>query len=117
MRERDPLIALEDVLEAGTLIAQFLEGRTLPDYESDRMLRSAVERQFEIVGEALSRALRAGPDLAGLIPEAPEAIAFRNVLAHGYDEIIDRLVFNTAQETLPGLLKRVRAILDESDQR
>lgn len=115
MRPRDPHIALEDVFEAGTTIAQFLHGRSLADYESDRMLRSAVERQFEIVGEALNRALRADQDLIRLIPEAPEAVAFRNVLAHGYDEIVDRLVFNTAQEKLPGLLERVRTILNESD--
>ena len=117
MRPRDPLIALEDVLEAGTTIAQFLRGRSLADYENDRMVRSAVERQFGIVGEALNRALRADPDLIGLIPEAPEVVGFRNVLAHGYEEIVDRLVFNAAQETLPGLLERVRTILNESDPR
>ncbi len=117
MRSRDPLVALEDVIEAGAAIARFLKGRSLADYESDPMVRSAVERQFEIVGEALSRALRADLGLTALIPEASEAIAFRNVLAHGYDEVVDRLVFNTAQERLPALLEHVHTILDGKEVR
>jgi uncharacterized protein with HEPN domain len=115
MRARDPLIALEDVLAAGASIGRFMEGRSLADYEADPMLRSAVERQYEIIGEALSRALRVAPGLAERIPESQGAIGFRNVLAHGYDEIVDRLVFSTTHETLPGLLDRVKAILDDEE--
>ena len=113
MRLRDPLVALEDVLAAGASIERFLEGRTFADYGRNPMVRSAVERQFEIVGEALGRALRADPGLDRRIPEAREAVGFRNVLAHGYDEVVDRLVFNAAREDLPGLLDHVRKILDE----
>jgi uncharacterized protein with HEPN domain len=113
MRRRDPLIALEDVLAAGASIALFIEGRSPEDYEADAMLRAAVERQFELVGEALGRALRAAPGLEERIPQAREAIGLRNVLAHGYDEVVDALVFKAAREILPGLVERVRRILDE----
>lgn len=73
----------------------------------------ALERQCEMVGEALNRALQAAPVLTARIPDAPEIIGFRNVLAHGYDEVVDRLVFRSARESLPGLLERVRGILAE----
>jgi uncharacterized protein with HEPN domain len=113
MRVHDPLVALEDVLTAGLLIVRFLEGRSLADYEADPMVRSAVERQFEIVGEALNRALQAAPELALRIPDAAEIIGFRHVLAHGYDEVVDRLVFRAARENLPALLDLVRGMLAE----
>lgn len=51
--DRDPRAYLWDARDSADAIAEFVTGRTLNDYLADRMLRSAVERQFEIVGEAL----------------------------------------------------------------
>jgi len=50
-----PKILLADIIAAGDAIRAFLDGRSRDDYDSDLMLRSAVERQFEILGEALRR--------------------------------------------------------------
>ena len=47
------------------------------------MLRSAVERQFEIIGEAFTGLRRVDPSLAATIPDLPRIVAFRNVLIHG----------------------------------
>lgn len=72
------------------------------------MLRSAVERQFEIVGEALNRLSRVDPETAALVPDLPRIVAFRNVLAHGYAVIDDALVWQVATRRLPDL----RAVLE-----
>ncbi|MGQ9657648.1 MAG: HepT-like ribonuclease domain-containing protein [Fimbriimonadales bacterium] len=49
---------LTDALEAGRAVLRFVSGRSLGDYENDLMLRSAVERQMFIVGEAISQLVR-----------------------------------------------------------
>ncbi len=55
---------LFDVVQACDLLMEFTTGKTLADYSGDAMLRSAVERQFEIIGEALNKALRIDPSLS-----------------------------------------------------
>jgi uncharacterized protein with HEPN domain len=75
---------LLDIAQACELLRQFSSGKTPPDYQGDPLLRSAVERQFEIVGEAVRRAIQLEPDLAARISDAGRIIAFRNRLTHAY---------------------------------
>lgn len=100
----EPRTYLWEARRAGTLIAAFVGERTFEDHESDAMLRSAVERQFEIVGEALNKLSEADPELAGQIPDLPRIVAFRNILVHGYAAVDDRLVWEAATERLPALV-------------
>jgi uncharacterized protein with HEPN domain len=74
-------------------------------------LRSAVERQFEIIGEALNQLSKIDPDTATAISEHRRIIAFRNILIHGYAEIDHRLVWGILEGKLPGLRKQVEALL------
>ncbi len=69
---------------AAERIARFTVGRSFDDYIADDLLRAAVERQFEIIGEAFTGLRRADPRLAERIPDLPRIIAFRNVLIHAY---------------------------------
>jgi len=113
MRPRDPRVALADALAAGAAVERFLRGKTLDEYAGDELLSSGVERQFEIIGEALSRAIKADASLEARIPEVAGVIGFRNVLAHGYDAVSDTLVWSIARDRLPELLVRLRVLLDE----
>jgi uncharacterized protein with HEPN domain len=61
---------LFDIAEACALIGRFTAGKSFEDYTSDPLLRSAVERQFEIAGEALTRLLQVSPDLISRITDA-----------------------------------------------
>jgi uncharacterized protein with HEPN domain len=82
--QHDPRAWLWDVRQAADSIAVFVQGRSLAHYITDLMLRSAVERQFEIAGEALNRLSREAPELAARLPNLRRAIAMRNALIHGY---------------------------------
>ena len=88
----DAAALLWDARRAAQLILDFIVDRAWPDYQAEAMLRSAVERQFEIIGEALNRLSRADPLTAAGIEDLPRIVAFRNVLVHGYATIDDVLV-------------------------
>lgn len=101
---------LLDVLTAGEAIQGFVAGRDLASFRTDLQLRSAVERQFEIIGEALTRLRRDDPAAVQGISESEKIIGFRNVLAHGYDVIDDGITWDAVQGKLPRLLAEVRAL-------
>ena len=82
---------------------------TEAEFVEDRRTQRAVERSFEIVGEALSRLARDFPSIVDRIPEHRRVIDFRNVLAHGYDIVDPRLVYGLARTRLPALLTALRA--------
>ena len=92
---------LFDILDRCTALRSSIAGRTFDDYESDRMLRRAVERELEIVGEALRQALRLDPSLESRISKTRRVIAFRNWLAHAYSEIDDEIIWDILQRNLP----------------
>jgi uncharacterized protein with HEPN domain len=74
---------------------------------------STVERQFEIVGEALAQLKKADRDLAARLPDAGNAIGFRNVLIHGYAKVDHAIVWQAAMHSLPKLRSAVDALLGE----
>ena len=94
---------------AAAAIGGFVAGRTLDGYKADLMLRSAVERQFEILGEALARALLLDPELQERLPASRGAIDFRNVIAHEYDALAAATVWDIACNELPALAADVTA--------
>ena len=104
---------LYDVLQAARRLQQFSVGKTFPDYAADALLRSAAERQFEIIGEALRKLSKADAATAAQIGEHERIISFRNILIHGYAEVDDRLVWDVPQTKLPVLLRTVESLLDE----
>ncbi len=95
---------LWDAQRAAERVARFTAGRTCEDYLGDEMLRSAVERQFEIIGEAFTGLRRVDPNLAATIPDLPRIVAFRNVLIHGYATVDSRLVWGVVEGKLAELL-------------
>ncbi len=105
---------LFDIAEACNLIAQFTSGKTLADYKRDPLLRSGVERQFEIVGEALSQAIQKNASLAELISNPSRIISFRNRLIHGYANISDEVVWGVLETNLPVLTREVKNLLENS---
>jgi uncharacterized protein with HEPN domain len=112
---RDPKAYLWDAKRAVESINQFTSGKTLTEYVADEMLRSAVERQFEIIGEALNQLAKVAPNLAIKIPSLPRIVAFRNILIHGYAVVDNEIVWRAVQENLPGLLPVLQDLLADSE--
>jgi uncharacterized protein with HEPN domain len=74
---------------------------------------SAVERQFEIIGESLNRLSRIDPPTAANVPDLPRIVAFRNVLVHGYATIDDALVWEVATTPMDSLIATLNRLLIE----
>ncbi len=94
---------LWDAQRAAQRIVRFTVGKSFDEYQADEMLRSAVERQFEIIGEALGALRRADPGLAQEIPQLARIVAFRNILIHAYAIVDDRLVWTVVEDDLAAL--------------
>lgn len=103
---------LWDARCAAERIARFTAGRTFADYLADEMLRAAVERQFEIIGEALAACRRVDPATAAEIPDLARIIAFRNILIHGYAAVDDKLVWGVVEGGLSGLREILERMLE-----
>ena len=104
---------LFDIAQACDLLAQFTSEKTFTDYIADALLRSAVERQFEITGEALNQALRLYPDLTNRVSDCRRIVSFRNRLIHGYAFVSDEVVWGVLETNLPTLRREVQSLLDE----
>jgi len=105
---------LHDIALAARRATRYAAGRTRTEYEADDYFRSAMERQFEIIGEALSRLLKADPATAARISEQRRIIGFRNVLIHGYDAVDDAITWRIIREKLPVLLSEVNVLLADA---
>ena len=112
MKQKSPKW-IEDIRASASFILQASAGKTFQDYESDPLLRAAVERHFEIIGEAMNRLVRYDPDIAARIGDYPRIIAFRNLLIHGYDLIEHEQVWKVVCEQVPLLLNQLESILQE----
>ena len=90
-------------------IIEFCASKDLESLRSSRMLQLALEREFEIIGEALLRLERVEMEkLESKIPEYRKIIGFRNLVAHGYDQIDDLILWDLATNHIPDLLKKVQ---------
>jgi uncharacterized protein with HEPN domain len=105
---------LYDVLQAAKQVEEFCRGKSFADYEADALLRSAVERQFEIIGEALRQLGRDDPATGAKISEQARIVAFRNILIHGYAHVDDRIVWDVLETKLPTLVTEVEALLEQN---
>ena len=81
--KRDRAAFLWDMQQACSAIDRFVDGVVLERYTADLLLRSAVERQLQNIGEALSQLSKLDAELAARVPRQRQLVGFRNVLVHG----------------------------------
>lgn len=102
---------LEDMRDAAAFIAESTRNAAKDEYEYNRMLRQSVERNFEIIGEAMRRLTDHDAATARRISGHGQIIAFRNILIHGYDLLDHDVVWQVIQRDIPVLLAEVGALL------
>jgi uncharacterized protein with HEPN domain len=102
---------LFDILEASKSIEEYATGLDYRGYLADGMLQAAVERKFEIIGEALNRIKKLENSILGSISEHERIIGFRNVITHGYDAIDPDIVWAAIQNHLPKLSEEIQDLL------
>lgn len=111
--QRDPRAFLWDVQDAALAIQSFTADMNATAFVGSELVQAAVERKFEVIGEALSQLAKLDTVLANRIPDLPQIVAFRNQLIHGYATVNPGTVWNIAQQALPVLLASVQQLLDE----
>jgi len=101
---------LQDIPGAALAIRRFTHEISLEDFKSNEEKYEAVNRKFEIIGEA---ARRFSPEGCNLFPEIPwkRVTAMRNILIHDYDDVDRNMVWETAQRDLPALISHLEKYL------
>ena len=107
---RDPRAYLWDVREAADRIARFVRDRDIEAFVADDLVASAVERQLEIIGEALSQLTTVAPDVAKQIHDLPRIGGLRNVIIHAYIKVRRDWIWRDVHADLPRLRKTVATL-------
>ena len=110
----DIVQSVMDAVDACRAIQEYSTGMTLAVYREKRQLRSSIEREFEILGEALNRIDDADPSFREYLPEMGNIIGMRNRIAHGYDRIQDEIIWLAVETRVPNLIIKLTAWLDEN---
>ena len=100
---RDARAYLADVVEACDAISMAVRGMNLQGYTDNRLVRSSVEREFIIIGEALAALGRAAEEVFASIAQARRIVDFRNQLTHEYPVVDDSIVWAIIERDVPVL--------------
>ena len=115
MPHREPEKYLYDMLSSCEFLLEFTDNKTVENYKNDRAFRSAVERELQIIGEALISLEKVAPSVATRIPEYQNIIGFRHVLVHGYDSLDPMTVWNVIEMKLEVLTPIIKSLLKEHE--
>ena len=103
---------LYDVQQSIVSIYEYLGNkRDFFEYENNKQLRRAVERELEIIGEAVNHLLALDETIA--IENARRIVDLRNFVIHGYDKVDNVIIWGVISKDLPRLKEQVNKLLDE----
>jgi len=95
-------------------IFEFLgDKRDFFDYQNNKLLRRGVEREIEIIGEAMNRIMRIAPEIQ--IENARKVVDTRNWVIHGYDKVDDVVIWGIVSNHLPKLYEEIQTFLSKQD--
>jgi len=113
MPHSEPEKYLYDMPSSCEFLLEFTQSKTVDNYIADRLFRSAIERELQIVGEALLQLNKIDSKTAGQIPDYMNIISFRHILVHGYDSLNPATVWNVIETKLESLKTKIQSLLRE----
>ena len=111
--QRDQRAYLADIIEACEAIRNAVVDLDLSSYQSNRLIRSSVEREFIIIGEAIAALARVKPDTFTTITKARRIVDFRNQLNHEYPTVDDALVWAIVETDVQVLLRECTELIKQ----
>lgn len=114
--QRDARAYLADILESCDAIEAALVGLDLETYLDNRLVRSSVERELIIIGEAILALSSKSPDVFGSITDARSIVDFRNQLTHEYPRVDSELVWAIVKRDLPVLRDECSRLLAQLEK-
>ena len=108
--EETDLALLYDIYEAARDITKFVQGVDLNAFAKQKVLRLAVERQLEVIGEAIKRLTE---KTWNAHPEIPwqQIVSQRNIIAHEYDKLQMDKIYRVATDSIPKLLAQIEPLI------
>ncbi|MDP8263491.1 MAG: DUF86 domain-containing protein [Candidatus Ancaeobacter aquaticus] len=103
---------LHDIQQSIEEIESFIKGKSYEDLTEDSLLQSAIERKFEIIGEALYRIKNVDEDCLSKITDGHKIIGFRNVIIHGYDIVDSKIIWDAIKFNLPKLKSEIKNLIN-----
>ncbi len=101
---------LTDILDSCLSVEEFTKGmNSFTDYENNKMLKRAVERELGIIGEALNRARKEDASIS--VSNASQIISLRNRIIHEYEAVNDATIYTIIKKYLPVLKNEIQNIL------
>jgi uncharacterized protein with HEPN domain len=103
---------LYDIVRCIDSIEEYIgKRRIFEEYEKNKMLRRAVEREIQIIGEAVNKFLKQNPEIA--IRNSHQILATRNRITHAYDAVNNSIIWGIVINHLPGLRAEIEELLKE----
>ncbi len=110
--EKEVLVWLEDIIQSIDEIEEFLpEKKDFFEFKKDLKTRKAIERNIEIIGEAVSRIIRVHPEIK--ISTARKIVDTRNRIIHGYDTVSEDIIWAIVSNDLIKLRHEISILLNE----
>ena len=113
MSLRDPKKYLYDIANCCEFVLEITRNKTVEDYKNDRIFRSALERELQIIGEAILQLDNISPENAEKISQHRSIIGFRHVLVHGYASLDPGTVWNVVETKISVLLEQAKKLLNQ----
>ncbi len=108
---RDARAHLSDIVDACSAIQEAVRQQNLQSYRTNRLIRSSVEREFIIIGEALNALSHVSSDVFNAITHSRRIVDFRNQLTHAYATVDDAIVWAIAETDVSVLLRECTQLL------